>query len=120
MTEQIKKVVEKNGGGSFLYCELKTHNQFFIDDIQSAETTEELKQIWNLMQEKAFLSYRVDAKDINDNISEFEALSLDDQKKFLIEVLDKNMLYVNYCDIDDMDYNISKEDKKLNQKFYGG
>ncbi|MBU1754013.1 site-specific DNA-methyltransferase, partial [bacterium] len=57
--ERVKKVMEKNGGGSFLYCELKIHNQSFIDQIQSAETTEELKQIWNLMQEKAFLSYKV-------------------------------------------------------------
>ena len=70
------------------------------------------------MQEKAFLSYKVDVKDINDSISEFEALPLNSQKKFLVEVLDKNMLYVNYCDIDDMDYNISENDKKLNRLFY--
>lgn len=114
----ISKSVNWQGGGSFLYCELKTHNQSFIGQIQSAETAEELKQIWKIMQEKAFLSYKVDVKDINDNISEFEALPLEDQKKFLVEVLDKNMLYVNCCDIDDTDYNVSEEDKKINQSFY--
>ena len=42
-----------------------------------------------------------------------------DQKRFLIEILDKNQLYVNYSEIDDKDYNISDTDKKLNKMFYG-
>jgi len=47
-------------------------------------------------------------------------LSLENQKKILIECLDRNQLYVNYSEIDDEDYDISEEDKKLNKKFYGG
>jgi adenine-specific DNA-methyltransferase len=72
------------------------------------------------LQEKAFLSYKVDVRAINENITEFEGLSFDEQKKFLIEILDKNQLYVNYSEIEDEDYNISVNDKKLNKKFYGG
>jgi adenine-specific DNA-methyltransferase len=45
-------------------------------------------------------------------------LSLDDQKRFLIEVLDKNMLYVPLSEIDDETYGISAEDKKLNRQFF--
>lgn len=56
---------------------------------------------------------------INANSHEFEALSIDEQKQFLIAVLDKNQLYVNYSEIDDADYSISAEDKKLNKQFYG-
>ncbi|TXK93129.1 type III restriction endonuclease subunit M, partial [Methylococcaceae bacterium HT1] len=56
---------------------------------------------------------------INENIHEFEALSLEEQKQFLISVLDKNQLYVNYSEIEDKDYQISDEDKKLNKQFYG-
>lgn len=32
--------------------------------------------------------------------------------------LDKNHLYVNYSEIDDEEYGVSAEDKKLNREFY--
>jgi len=57
---------------------------------------------------------------INESVSDFKELSLTDQKHFLIEILDKNQLYVNYSEIDDADYKVSDNDKKLNQMFYGG
>jgi adenine-specific DNA-methyltransferase len=37
-----------------------------------------------------------------------------------VELLDKNQLYVNYCDIDDEDYNISDADKAFTKSFYEG
>lgn len=70
------------------------------------------------MQEKAFLSYKVEAKTIDDNFSKFEQLNLENQKRFLIEVLDKNMLYVPYAEINDNDYGVSNEEKALNKQFY--
>ena len=48
----------------------------------------------------------------------FEQLSLEEQKQFLIELLDKNQLYVNYSEIDDKDYAVSETDKRLNKMFY--
>ena len=71
------------------------------------------------MKEKSFLSYRVKVNEIDKNINEFEELSLELQKEFLIEILDKNHLYVNLSEINDITYNVSDEDKKLNQEFYG-
>jgi adenine-specific DNA-methyltransferase len=44
---------------------------------------------------------------------------LDKQKKLLAELLNKNQLYVNLSEIDDADFNVNEEDKKLNQSFYG-
>ena len=41
----------------------------------------------------------------------FTELSLEDKKRFLMEMLDKNQLYVNYCDIDDEVFAVSEEDK---------
>lgn len=117
--ERVKKVMQKNGGGSFIYCELMEYNEAYIDRIQKAKTTKELLATWKEMQEKAFISYKVDPKTINANISEFESLSLDEQKRFLIEVLDKNQLYVNYSEIDDENYGVTDTDKKLNRRFYG-
>jgi len=51
--------------------------------------------------------------------SEFEKLSLAEQKQVLLELVDNNNLYVNYSEIDDSDYGISLEEKKLNKDFYG-
>ncbi|GAG82984.1 unnamed protein product, partial [marine sediment metagenome] len=55
---------------------------------------------------------------VDGNAKEFRDLSLENQKNFLLECLDKNHLYVNYSEIDDEDYEVSKEDKKLNREFY--
>lgn len=116
----VSKSVNWQGGGSFIYCELMQHNEAYIDHIQKARTTKDLVTIWNEMQEKAFISYKVKPETINENISDFEKLSLDEQKRFLIEILDKNQLYVNYSEMDDMEYRVSDADKKLNRIFYEG
>jgi len=115
----ISKAVNWQGGGSFIYCELAKANQKYVDKITEAEDNKALLKIWKTMQEKAFISYRVDIKLINDNVSEFEKLTLEYQKRFLIEILDKNMLYVPYSEIDDEDYGITETDKILNCIFYG-
>jgi len=71
------------------------------------------------MQDKAQLSYKIDVKTINSNVNDFKQLSLEEQKKFLLEVIDKNQLYVNYTEIEDVDYQCTEEEKNLNNMFYG-
>lgn len=115
----ISKEVEWKGGGSFVYAELKKANQLWVDEIQAAENKKALATIWEKMKEKAFISYKVNPKEIDENAEEFSQLSLDDQKRFLIEVLDKNLLYVNYSEMDDADFAVSEKDKELNRSFYG-
>ncbi|CAJ0898601.1 6855_t:CDS:2 [Entrophospora sp. SA101] len=66
----------------------------------------------------AFLSYKIEPKDIDDTKKEFEELLFEDQQKFLISLLDKNLLYVSYCDMEDKSYVIPEEVKKLNRQFY--
>ena len=107
------------GGGSFVYCELAKANQNFVDEILIATTVEEIKDIYSRIIETGFISSKVNPKDIDANADDFYALSLDDQKRFLMELLDKNLLYVNYCDIDDEEYGISDEDKAFTRSFYG-
>jgi len=118
-TQRIKNEIEKFGKGDFVYLELLKWNEKFVDEIKRAETKEELKKLWEQMKEKAFLSYKVDVKTIDEHAKDFEDLSIEDQKRFLYECLDKNHLYVNYSEIDDEEYGVSEEDKKLNRGFYG-
>lgn len=114
----ISKGVEWEGGGSFIYAELKKANQQWVEDIQEAEDSIALKGIWEQMKEKAFISYKIDPNDIDEHAEAFGQLSMEDQKRFLIEVLDKNLLYVNYSEIEDADFAVSEDDKKLNHAFY--
>ncbi|MCW0482409.1 site-specific DNA-methyltransferase [Gaoshiqia sediminis] len=115
----ISKAVNWQGGGSFIYCELAKYNQTFADRILAATSKEELLAIWEQMKEKAFLSYQFDKQTFDERIAAYKTLPLDDQKKFLLEILDKNQLYVNYSEMKDETYGISQEDQKLNDLFYG-
>jgi adenine-specific DNA-methyltransferase len=83
--------------------------------VQSAD---EIKALWERIQEQAFLSYKVDYAHFDEHAEEFAQLSLAGQKRFLLQVLDKNQLYVNLSEIDDTDYQVSEEDKRLNRMFY--
>ncbi len=115
----ISKDVDWNGGGDFVYCELMKWNESYMEKIQDADSSKELLYIWNKMKTEAFLSYKVNPKQFDENVDEFKDLDVENQKKFLIECLDKNQLYVNFSEIDDADYNVSDEDKELNKRFYG-
>jgi adenine-specific DNA-methyltransferase len=115
----ISKSVNWKGGGDFVYIELAKWNEKWIEKIEKAKTGKELVKLWGEMKETAFLSYKVEPKTIDANAKDFANLSITDQKKFLIECLDKNQLYINLSEIEDKEYGVSKEDLKLNKEFYG-
>lgn len=115
----ISKAVNWQGGGEFVYCELAKANQTFVDEILAATDKKGLMDIWGKMQNTGFLSWKVDLKTIDENATDFDALSVEDTKRFLIEALDKNLLYIPYSEIENKEYKISERDKKLNRQFYG-
>ena len=112
----ISKDVEWQGGGSFVYCELKNDVQDFLNKVENALSSEELVELLEKVKKSSFLSYRVDAKKLHKE--EFNNLSLFEQKQLLVELIDQNNLYVNYSDINDVDNNISEKEKQLNIMFY--
>jgi adenine-specific DNA-methyltransferase len=118
-TKRMQKVIQAQDGGDFIYLELMKWNENFVEKIQKAKTKGELKELWETMKKKAFLSYKIDIKAIDEKAKDFADLSIENQKRFLLECLDKNHLYVNYSEIEDEEYGVSEEDKKLNREFYG-
>ena len=114
----VSKAVGWQGGGSFVYCELAKANDKFADEIEQAETSEQLKDIWGRMKATDYLNYKVDIKEVDANAESFDGLSLEDQKRFLIECLDKNLLYVALSDIDSNEYDVTDEDRRLTREFY--
>ena len=109
---------DKYAHNSFVYCELAQANQQLVDEIMAANEPLKLQEVWTLLQEKGFLSYKISPKLINEHAEDFNDLSLEDQKRFLIECLDKNMLYIPYSDIDDEGFTLSENDKQLTRQFY--
>ncbi len=113
----ISKAVSWSGGGNVVYCELAPLNAYFVEKIQNSRSEAELESIIASMSEKAFIDYRVDIKKALED-KEFSALSLENKKATLIDCLDRNMDYIPYADINDSEYKISDEAKKLNKIFY--
>ena len=70
------------------------------------------------MKLKSFLNYNVDIKNQETHIEDFKKLSFEDQKRHLIEILDKNQLYVNLSSIEDNDFGCSEYEIKITKEFY--
>jgi len=114
----ISAEVNWQGGGSFVYLELKKYNQSIIEQIEEAKDSKALLKIWEQMKNKSFLNYNVDIKKQDEHLEEFKALSLAEQKQHLCELLDKNQLYVNLSSLNDADFACTAEEKKVTQDFY--
>lgn len=115
----ISQEINWQGGGSFVYCELKKLNQKHIDDIEKADNDEMLISIFENIIKTGYISCKVNPSDIDTEAEDFKELSLDNKKRLLMELIDKNQLYVNYCDIDDETFAITEEDKAFTKSFYG-
>ncbi|MGI6737785.1 MAG: DNA methyltransferase [Christensenellales bacterium] len=113
----ISEVVDWQGGGSFVYCELLENSKELIDEIQNATdaTITDIKE--KIYRDERIVPYitrdELEAIDV-----EFEKLTLEEKKMALCALVDKNKLYVNLSDIDDKAYNISDKDRKFTESFY--
>ena len=116
---RIREVIKRNGKDSFVYAELLAANEQFVEMIRDAGTIDELQNIWNEMQERAFLSYR--ANSVINSISKISLSGLDKKefKTFLLEILDHNMLYVPYSEMEDEQFGIDQNTQEINQKMFG-
>lgn len=113
----ISKSVNWNGGGSFVYAELMEKNRGFLKSIQTAKSVSEIRDILSFLLEKAEIDFRVDLETVKNTLHE---LSLEDQKKVLIKIIDKNQLYYNLSEIDDENVRdlIEENDYNFNKSFY--
>lgn len=124
----ISKEVDWHGGGGFVYAELMELNAYFVHEIQKAQSSEELEKLFSVMKTEAHLNYQVALENVLSAEYEmdgiplkvaFSELELHEQKQLLIEILDKNQLYVNASEMDDSELNISESDKAFTRSFYG-
>lgn len=127
--DRLQKVVEGSaggisysenwqGGGSFVYCELAKLNQAVVEEIEAASDDKTLSDIYDRMIKSGFISYKIKPREIDKSAEDYANLSTEDKKRFLMEILDKNQLYVNYCDMEDETFGVSEKDKLFTQSFY--
>lgn len=114
----ISKIINWKGGGSFIYLELGKNSQKYIDEINNSTTVDELNTLYNKLRVSDFISYRVDINKMEEQNKSFLSLSEKEKRQLLINIIDKNTLYINYCDMDDDSYNISDNIKQFNNSFY--
>lgn len=97
-------------------------NMGYLQDIIHSDTINELKVVYQRMLEgtdildPADISFRADLNKIN------WLESFSDNKRLLIKLLDKNGLYYNYSEIEDVNVRslLSDADYLFNKKFYKG
>lgn len=119
----ISKAVNWQGGGDFVYFELKKYNQEFIDKILSANNKTELNAVYKEMADNAFLAFWFDKKQLEDYFKKDDDDNLIDdlteRKNKLLEILDSNQLYLNCLDMNDSKHKVTDDEKALTQAFYG-
>lgn len=104
-----------HGIANFISCDLMNDAVNFLALVdQSADS--ELSERFLQLQKANFLTYTVDPHKLV--LSEFRELSPVEQRQLLHELVDQNMLYVNYSDLDDANLQITELDRKLNHQFY--
>ncbi|EIN15377.1 Type III restriction modification system N6-adenine DNA methyltransferase subunit, Mod [Mycoplasmopsis agalactiae 14628] len=115
----ISKSVNWQGGGSFVYCELLENAQQLINNIQKSDETSIIEIKNKVFKDERIIPY-LTASELEQTQKEFGNLSLEDKKKVLIKIIDKNKLYINYSEIDDENYNMNQNDKDFSDSFYKG
>lgn len=113
----ISKSVNWQGGGSFVYCELLENANILIEIIQKS-TEENIKEIKEKIYNDERIIPYITKNELEEVDEEFEKLTLEEKKKVLIKLIDKNKLYVNYSDIEDETFDVKEIDKVFTKSFY--
>ncbi len=111
---RVQKVLNDN---HFKYFELTTKNESYISQITSAVSLNELKKITdNIFND--FISVYI-TEEIKSNIKEsINLANIQVLKSLLIEILDKNWLYVPFSEIKDETHLMDENSIKLSTNFY--
>lgn len=68
------------------------------------------------------MNYNLKIKEFKEKVikeENFKNLSLDEQKRMFLTMLDLNQMYVQKTEMADKRFGISKEDRKMTNEFYG-
>lgn len=107
----ISGAIGWKGGGSFVYMELATSNDGYIEKIKTAGN-KELNTIYNSVEQNPYCIYGV-----NNTATagfEFSARPEKEKRNILTALLETNPLYISYADIKSGNTSLTTEDIALN------
>lgn len=113
----VSKLLNWSGGGSTVYCELASNNLSIIDKISNCAEND-IINLYDEICSSDFITYNVDRDKMKESKEQFNLLSNKDKKEFLISIIEKNTLYINYSEIEDKTNNILDNIKSFNYSFY--
>lgn len=114
----VSTAQEWEGGGSFVYVELAERGEQLLKELEDATNPAEIQDVLNQATERGLLQPSVLPDQLVASSSEFEQLSLNDRKRAVAELIDKNRLYINASDIGDSDLSLSEADVAFTKSFY--
>ncbi|MGI6560712.1 MAG: DNA methyltransferase [Saccharofermentanales bacterium] len=114
----LAKELDWTGGGSFVYCELAERSETLMDQLRLAKDSKSILAVLDEATEKGLLRPSVLPDDLKKTREDFLEFSLDEQRRLVMELLDKNKLYVNLCDMEDENMGLSESSKAFTRSFY--
>lgn len=106
------------GGGSFVYVELAEQGEELMSALQRASSSGEVREVLDLATQRGLLRPSVIPAALTGTDDEFVNLTLDEQKRIIAELIDKNRLYINASDIDDSEFGLNESDIAFTKSFY--
>ena len=89
-----------------------------IKDKEDEAFAKKLLQIWEEMKLRSFFKYNIDISKQEEHLEEFLALTFEEQKLHLCDILDKNQLYVNLSSLYDEDFKCTEDEIMVSKDFY--
>lgn len=114
----ISKDVNWQGGGSFVYMELKKYNQDFLDRLMEVTSIADVEAVYEDMQKNAFLKFFFDKREFEKD-ENFRSKTWEERRDMLVDILDENQLYLNLQGMRDVKHKVSNDEITLTERFYG-
>src|SRR5699024_4349143 len=114
----VSKAQQWHGGGSFTYVALAERAEELMCRLRGATDVAKVRAVLDEATHRGLLRPSIMPQDLEDVRGDFESFSLDQQKKLVAELIDKNRMYVNASDFDDEDMALSPADKSFTMSFY--
>ena len=114
----ISKVIDWQGGGSFLSFELLKVNEQLMQEILKNKSLKQDELTFKKIIKTGIISLDVPGEFIEGKTPDWKSYSSEERKQFLIRLLDLNYLYLPFSERADIDFKLSKNDIKLNEIFY--
>jgi adenine-specific DNA-methyltransferase len=114
--QRIKNYLSLNNSEEeFVYFQLKEKNAELIKSIKDA-SLEQLDELFMKLQNNSLCKYHIKVTD--NEFSEFSTFSIEQKRAVLYEIIDKNQYYVSMSELNDIDNQISEDEKKISKLFY--